>query len=192
MASQIEGLEKKIGVKFAKSDLLIEALTHRSYLNEYPNWKLPHNERLEYLGDAVLELVITHELFKKFPDYMEGQLTVLRAALVNSQMLSKIAEGMELDDFMLMSRGERKDTGRAREVILANAIEAVIGAIYIDQGIDGAKKVIWIRRASFRKLFRSGLKSLRHIRLSKNPARLTRRRLKSAYILKRSLLPTER
>jgi len=142
MASQIEGLEKKIGVKFAKSDLLIEALTHRSYLNEYPNWKLPHNERLEYLGDAVLELVITHELFKKFPKEMEGQLTVFRAALVNSQMLSKIAEEIGLDEFMLMSRGERKDTGKAREVILANAIEALIGAIYLDQGIELAKKFI--------------------------------------------------
>lgn len=142
MLPNTETLEKKIGVEFKNADVLVEALTHRSYLNEYANWKLPHNERLEYLGDAVLELVITHELFKKFPGVMEGQLTVLRAALVNAQMLSKIAEGIELDSFMLMSRGERKDTGKAREVILANAIEAVIGAIYIDQGIDAAKKFI--------------------------------------------------
>ncbi len=137
-----EVLEKKIGIEFKNGELLLEALTHRSYLNEYTNWKLPHNERLEYLGDAVLELVITHELFKKFPEYMEGHLTVLRAALVNAQMLSKIAEDIKLDSFMLMSRGERKDTGKAREVILANVIEAVIGAIYIDQGIDSAKKFI--------------------------------------------------
>ncbi len=135
-------LEKKIGVVFKDKNLIIEALTHRSYLNEYPNWKLPHNERLEYLGDAVLELVITHELFKKFPNYQEGQLTVLRAALVNSQALSQVAEGIGLDGFMLMSRGERKDTGKAREVILANAVEAVIGAMYVDQGLPAARKFI--------------------------------------------------
>ena len=142
MLSTTEALEKKIGIEFKNKDVLTEALTHRSYLNEYANGELPHNERLEYLGDAVLELVITHELFKKFPEYMEGQLTVLRAALVNAQMLSKIAENIGLGDFMRMSRGERKDTGKAREVILANAIEAVIGAIYIDQGIDAVKKFI--------------------------------------------------
>src|SRR3989344_8809677 len=142
MLSTTEALEKKIGIEFKNKDVLTEALTHRSYLNEYANGELPLNERLEYLGDAVLELVITHELFKKFPDQAEGQLTVLRAALVNAQMLSRIAEDIELGDFLRMSRGERKDTGKAREVILANAIEAVIGAIYIDQGIDAAKKFI--------------------------------------------------
>ncbi len=142
MTGSTEKLEKKIGTDFKNQDLLTEALTHRSYLNEFPKWKLPHNERLEYLGDAVLELVITYELFKKFPDQMEGQLTVLRAALVNSQMLSHVADEIELDSFMLMSRGERKDTGKAREVILANAIEALIGAIYIDRGIEAAKKFI--------------------------------------------------
>ena len=99
-------LEKKIGISFNDNNLLTEALTHRSYLNECADWKLPHNERLEYLGDAVLELVITHELFKKFPDQAEGQLTVLRAALVNAQMLSRIAEDIELGDFLRMSRGE--------------------------------------------------------------------------------------
>ena len=107
MAVELSELEKKIGIEFKQKDVLVEALTHRSYLNEYTNWKLPHNERLEYLGDAVLELVITHELFKKFPEYMEGQLTVLRAALVNAQMLSKIAEGIGLDEFMLMSRDRK-------------------------------------------------------------------------------------
>ena len=142
MLPNTETLEKKIGIGFKNKDVLAEALTHRSYLNEYANGALPHNERLEYLGDAVLELVITHELFKKFPEYMEGQLTVLRAALVNAQMLSKIAENIGLGDFMRMSRGERKVTGKARELILANAIEAVIGAIYIDQGIDAVKKFI--------------------------------------------------
>ncbi len=129
-----EEYERKIGIAFKDKNLLVEALTHRSYLNEYPKWRLPHNERLEFLGDAVLELIVTEALFDKFPKQPEGQLTVLRAALVNYQILARVAESIDLDDFILMSRGERKDTGRAREVILANAIEAVIGAIYLDQG----------------------------------------------------------
>jgi ribonuclease-3 len=133
---------KKIGITFKNKDLIVEALTHRSYLNEYPQWRLPHNERLEYLGDAVLELIVTEELFRKFPKQPEGQLTVLRAALVNYQILARVAENIDLQDFILMSRGERKDTGRAREVILANAIEAVIGAIYLDQGFEKARTFI--------------------------------------------------
>jgi ribonuclease-3 len=128
--------EKKIGVTFKNKDLLTEALTHRSYLNEYPKWKLPHNERLEYLGDAVLELLVSEDLFSRFPDYPEGKLTVLRAALVNYQILAKVADEIGLQDFILLSRGEKKDTGRAREVILANAMESVIGAIYLDQGLE--------------------------------------------------------
>jgi ribonuclease-3 len=135
MASPDE-LEKNIGITFSNKDLLTEALTHRSYLNEYPRWPLPHNERLEYLGDAVLELLVSEELFKKFPDEPEGQLTVFRAALVNYQILAKVAERIGMQKFILMSRGEKKDTGRAREVILANAMEALVGAIYLDQGLE--------------------------------------------------------
>lgn len=134
----LTNLEKKIDIKFKNRDLLKEALTHRSYLNERSNWKLPHNERLEYLGDAVLELVVSEKLFNKFPNYPEGQLTILRAALVNYQMLARIAPEVDLDKFILMSRGEAKDIGKARDVILANAIEALIGAIYLDQGIEKA------------------------------------------------------
>ena len=137
-----EELGQKIGVKFKDFNLLKEALTHRSYLNEHPNWSLPHNERLEYLGDAVLELAVSEALFNKFPNYPEGQLTVLRAALVIYQMLSKLATEIDLDKFVLMSRGERADTSKAREVILANAIEAVIGAIYLDRGFGITEKFI--------------------------------------------------
>lgn len=133
---EVSALEKKLGFKFKDEDLLVESLTHRSYLNEFPRWRLPHNERLEYLGDAVLELLVSEELFTKFPKQPEGQLTVLRAALVNFQILARVAERVGLRDFILMSRGERKDAGRAREVILANAIEAVIGAMYLDQGLE--------------------------------------------------------
>jgi ribonuclease-3 len=138
----IAQLEKNLGIVFKDKDLITEALTHRSYLNEEPAWRLPHNERLEYLGDAVLELIVSEELFEKFPKQPEGQLTVLRAALVNYQILARVAEVMGLQDFILMSRGERKDTGRAREVILANAIEAVIGAIYLDQGLEKTRTIV--------------------------------------------------
>lgn len=142
MPPESEKLEETVGIKFKDKDLLTEALTHRSYLNEYPKWRLPHNERLEFLGDAVLELIVSDELFHKFPNYPEGKMTVLRAALVNSQMLAKIAEEIDLDDFVLLSRGERKDTGKAREVILANAMEALIGAIYLDHGIAYVEKFV--------------------------------------------------
>jgi ribonuclease-3 len=121
---------------------LTEALTHRSYLNEFPRWRLPHNERLEYLGDAVLELLVSEELFQTFPDRPEGQLTVLRAALVNYQILARVAENIGLQQFILMSRGEKKDTGKAREVILANAMEALIGAIYLDQGFEATRPFV--------------------------------------------------
>ncbi|MBI3588973.1 MAG: ribonuclease III [Candidatus Liptonbacteria bacterium] len=131
---KLEELESQINLKFKNSDLLKEAVTHRSYLNEKPSWPVPHNERLEYLGDAVLELAVSEMLFKKFPTEPEGQLTLLRAALVNYQMLSEVALSINLDQFILMSKGEAKDTGKAREVILANAIESLIGAIYLDQG----------------------------------------------------------
>lgn len=132
----LEDLETAIGFNFKNKNLLKEALTHRSYLNENPGWPLSHNERLEYLGDAVLELVVSEALFKKFPKAPEGQMTVLRAALVNYQMLGTVAAGFHLDDYIFMSRGERGDISKAREVILANAIESLIGAIYLDGGLE--------------------------------------------------------
>lgn len=141
-----EGLEKKIGIRFKNQDLLKESLTHRSYLNERPNWPHPHNERLEYLGDAVLELAVSEELFARFPNFPEGQLTVLRAALVNYQMLSRVATDIGLEKFILMSKGEARDTGKAREVILANTVESLIGALYLDQGFEKTKKFVhaWV------------------------------------------------
>ncbi len=136
-------LEELISYQFKNKDLLKESLTHRSYLNEEPAWSLPHNERLEFLGDAVLELAVTEELFNRYPDYTEGQLTPIRSALVNFQMLAQIArESLNLENFVLLSRGEAKDTGRAREVILANAMESVIGALYLDGGYVSAKNFV--------------------------------------------------
>ena len=129
----ISELENAIGIKFKNKDLLLEALTHRSYLNENKDWRVNHNERMEFLGDAVLELVVTEFLFKNYPN-PEGEMTNWRAALVNANMLSQITNEFSLDKYVSLSRGEAKDTGRARQYILANAIEALIGAIYLDQG----------------------------------------------------------
>ena len=127
-------LEKKLGLKFKNKDLLIQAFTHRSYLNENPDFYLQHNERLEFLGDAVLELVVTEELYKKYPKKPEGELTNWRAALVNSKMLSEVSKDLNYNDFLLLSRGEAKEVGKAREYILADVFEALIGALYLDQG----------------------------------------------------------
>ena len=129
----ISELENAIGIKFKNKDLLLEALTHRSYLNENKDWRVNHNERMEFLGDAVLELVVTEFLFKNYPN-PEGEMTNWRAALVNANMLSQITNEFSLDKYVSLSRGEAKDTGRARQYISANAVEALIGAIYLDQG----------------------------------------------------------
>lgn len=137
----LDALENKIQVKFNDRNLLQSAMTHRSYLNENRKWPLPHNERLEFLGDAVLELITTEYLFKNFPN-PEGELTNLRSALVNYKMLSQVSSEIGLDEFILLSKGESKDTGRARQVILANTIEALIGAIYLDGGFDVTKKFV--------------------------------------------------
>jgi ribonuclease III len=139
--AEISELEQKIEVSFKNKDLLLQALTHRSYLNENPKWHLDQNERLEFLGDAVLELSVTEFLYKNYPN-PEGELTSWRAALVNAIILSKITEKFDLNSFLLLSRGEAKDTGRARQYILANAIEALIGAIYLDQGYGAADSFI--------------------------------------------------
>ena len=137
----IEKLSDLVGVKFKNDELLKQAVTHRSYLNENRSYKLDHNERLEFLGDAVLELVVTEYLYNNFKN-PEGELTAWRASLVNGEMLASIAKEIGVGDFLLMSKGESKDTGRARQYLLANAIEAIIGAIYLDQGYEPVKKFI--------------------------------------------------
>jgi ribonuclease-3 len=134
-------LQEIIGYTFSNDVLLEQAMTHRSYLNENRSYKLDHNERLEFLGDAVLELVVTEYLYENFTN-PEGELTSWRAALVNGEMLSTIARTLNIEPFLKMSRGEAKDTGRARDYILANAMEAIIGAIYLDGGYEPSKVFI--------------------------------------------------
>jgi len=137
----IEALAKKIGVSFKEISLLQQAVTHRSYLNENRSYELDHNERLEFLGDAVLELIVTQHLYAKFPN-PEGELTSWRSALVNGEMLSKVAQEIGVEKYLMMSRGETKDAGRARQYLLANALEAIIGAIFLDQGYEVAKEFV--------------------------------------------------
>jgi len=145
MEKQLKAVEKTIGIKFKNKKMLEQAFVHRSYLNEHPNFELDHNERLEFLGDAVLELVVTEYLYNNFPN-PEGELTNWRASLVNSRMLAKIGNDIAFEDCLYLSKGEAKDTGKARQFILANAMEALIGAIYLDQGWEIAKQFVlrWI------------------------------------------------
>lgn len=139
--SDVKAHAEKLGLSFNDYALLEEALTHRSYLNEHKDAKA-HNERMEFLGDAVLELAVTHFLYTKYPNKPEGELTSFRAALVNTVSLAESAELIGLNDMILLSKGERKDVGRARQIILANAFEAVLGAIYLDQGYEAAEAFI--------------------------------------------------
>ncbi len=139
---ELDGFEKLIEIEFKDKDLLKQAFTHRSFLNEHKALKSKHNERLEFLGDAVLELVITHYLYEKYPDKNEGDLTSIRSALVNATTCAEVAKKLEVNDYLLLSKGEAKDTGRARQYILANALEAIIGAIYVDLGYESAQDFI--------------------------------------------------
>lgn len=134
--------EERIGYTFDNKALLEQAFTHRSYLNEHRELKREHNERLEFLGDAVLELVVTEFLYAKYPDKPEGELTAYRAALVNTVSISDAASKLSMNEFLFLSKGEAKDTGRARAIILANAFEALIGALYLDKGYVPAREFI--------------------------------------------------
>lgn len=142
MPKDFSQFERSIGISFNDPELLRQAFTHRSYLNEHRGEVSGHNERLEFLGDAVLELVITHFLYTEFPDKPEGELTAYRAALVNAVTCAEVATDIGMNEYLLLSRGEAKDTGRARGVLLANALEALVGAIYIDQGYEAAERFI--------------------------------------------------
>jgi len=137
----LDDLQKQIKVKFKDPSLLERAFIHRSYLNEHPKSGLEHNERLEFLGDAVLELVVTDYLYSNYEN-PEGDLTNWRSALVKTESLSAVADKLELDQYLLLSRGEAKGNTRSRALIHANCVEAVIGAIYLDQGYKAARGFI--------------------------------------------------
>ncbi len=146
MRKDAEKFAIKIGIEFRNPNLLRQAMVHRSYLNEHKDFELGHNERLEFLGDAVLELVITELLFNTFKN-PEGELTNWRAALVNAKMLAEISKKIGIEPYLYLSKGESQEEGtKARDYILANALEALIGAIYLDRGYDIAKEFIeeWV------------------------------------------------
>ena len=141
MLEKIPQFEKKIEIDFSDKDLLKQVFIHRSYINEHRGVGLQHNERLEFLGDAVLELAVTEFLFTSY-DRPEGEMTSWRSALVKGESLSEEAKKNAMDDYLCVSRGEAKNTGKARDLILANAFEALIGAIYLDQGYEIVKKFV--------------------------------------------------
>lgn len=134
--------EKKTNIFFKNKKLLEQAFIHRSYINENSGSRLSHNERLEFLGDAVLELIITDYLYNKYPDRNEGDLTAYRSALVNAVIIGEAALSLGMNEYLLLSKGEAKDVGKARGYILANTYEAYVGAIYLDRGYDVAKEFI--------------------------------------------------
>jgi len=142
-ANNFNKLQKRLGLRFKDDRFLRQALVHRSYLNEHPDFKIGHNERLEFLGDAVLEIIVTEFLYLNFQSTPEGDLTNWRASLVNARMLYEIAKEIGIEECLYLSKGESKDKNKkSRQFILANAVEAIIGAIYLDQGLEAATKFV--------------------------------------------------
>ncbi len=139
---QFSDFEKKTKIVFKNKDLLKQAFIHRSYINENTGSLISHNERLEFLGDAVLELIVTDFLYRKYPNYTEGELTAIRSALVNAIIISEVALKEGMNDYLLLSKGEAKDNGKARQYILANTYEAYVGALYLDRGYDIVDKFV--------------------------------------------------
>jgi ribonuclease-3 len=137
----LEALEKQLQHRFHNIDLLEQALTHRSYLNEHPEYYLGHNERLEFLGDAILDFVVSDMLFKRYPNMSEGRMTRVRAALVRTETLAELASGLQLGTLLKMARGEEESGGRTRQTNLCNTFEAVIGALYLDDGMAKVREI---------------------------------------------------
>src|SRR3989338_4858263 len=135
-------LERQLKITFKNKALLEQAFIHRSYINENPRSGLEHNERLEFFGDAVLELAVTDYLYKKYPESPEGELTAYRSSLVNAVLISEVTKELGFNEFLLLSKGEAKDIGKARQYILANTYEAFLGALYLDQGYVISEKFV--------------------------------------------------
>lgn len=138
----LTALQSALGVTFREPKLLQQSLIHRSYLNETPDFPLPSNERLEFLGDALLGLVVAEKLYTEFPHLQEGELTKLRTALVRRETLASIAQSLSLGDYLYLGQGEERSGGRQRQSNLSHALEAVIGAVLIDQGYNAAKELV--------------------------------------------------
>ncbi|EKD56659.1 MAG: hypothetical protein ACD_58C00123G0005 [uncultured bacterium] len=166
--NEIAKFEKKNHLSFNDKDLFRQVFVHRSYLNENPGFNLDHNERLEFLGDAVLELVVTEYLYKNYPN-PEGELTNWRSALVKGERLSQVATKLNIEKLLYLSRGEQKSSGKSRQLILANAFEALIGAIYLDKGYQKVQKyiydniIIYLEEILDKKLFRDAKSTLQEI-----------------------------
>jgi ribonuclease-3 len=137
-AGRLEAFQELTGYRFTNANLLLEALIHSSHVNEAPGEELPDNERLEFLGDAVLEFIVTEYLYAKYPGEKEGRLTVMRSAIVDRRRCAQLAQAIGMDRYILLGRGEQLDKQPMRKSILANAYEALIGAIYLDGGVEAA------------------------------------------------------
>lgn len=161
----LELLQNNLGVSFKQPSLLKNAFIHRSYLNEHKDFKGSSNERLEFLGDSVLSLAVSRYLFEFLPQSAEGQLTQLRAALVRTETLAKLARKLELGTYLYLSKGEEESGGRSNNSILANLFEALIGAIYLDQGFEFAQSFI-------EKIILKNWKSLAKSAVSDNKSKL--------------------
>lgn len=142
MTQDFKDLETKIGLHFQDVDLLTNAFVHRSYPNEHPQYPFDSNERLEFLGDAVLELCVSEHLYHTYPGRPEGDLTNYRSAIVNTASLAETAKKLKLGDYLLISKGEEESGGRESEYLLANTLEALLGAIYLDKGYEAAEQIV--------------------------------------------------
>lgn len=164
----LKKFENKIKIKFNNQDLLRQVFVHRSYLNENPGFSLDHNERLEFLGDAVLELVVTEFLYLNYSN-PEGELTNWRSALVKGEKLSEVAAKLDMNDYLYLSRGESQSSGKSRNLILANAFEALIGAIYLDHGYEHTQEfinrelIIYLSEILEKKLYKDAKSSLQEL-----------------------------
>ena len=154
----ITDLQKRLSYNFINIDLLREAITHKSYVNENPDLNAKDNERLEFLGDAVLDLAISSYLFENFPHYQEGELSKFKSMMVSEPSLSKIASDLDIGEYLLLGRGEEHTGGRKKESLLANALEAIIAAIYLDGGLpaaDGFIRMVFV--AQIQTITREGI-----------------------------------
>ena len=140
--ADLDSLQQALGITFKDLSLLQQALVHRSYLNENPNFGLPSNERLEFLGDAILGLIVAEKLYQEFPHFAEGELTRFRGALVCKETLSRLALSRGLGDYLYLSQGEHMSEGRLKPTNLTGALEAVIGAVFLDQGLAVTKDLL--------------------------------------------------